>query len=192
MIKANVISDYLNWKNNIKKPNDYLNKKLKILSESPSFKKKNHEFSLLLTNDKQMKYLNLKFRKKNKTTDVLSFPINFKHKKGFYAATDRIVVPHLKEPITLKANDPVLLLLQHLRDETHKTAVMYHQKRRRKRIFGGTLDGIKGVGFSKKRLLLKHFGSFAAIKEATEEQLQQVRGIGPSLAKIIKDALCKD
>ena len=78
MIKANVISGYLNWNKIIKKPNDYLNKKLKILSKAPSFKKKNHEFSLLLTNDKQMKYLNLKFRKKNKTTDVLSFPMKFK------------------------------------------------------------------------------------------------------------------
>ena len=84
MIKANVISDYLNWKKIIKKPNDYLNKKLKILSKAPSFKKKNHEFSLLLTNDKQMKYLNLKFRKKNKTTDVLSFPMKFKQKKRLY------------------------------------------------------------------------------------------------------------
>ena len=84
MIKANVISGNLNWKKIIKKPNDYLNKKLKIISKSPSFKKKNYEFSLLLTNDKQMKYLNFKFRKKNKTTDVLSFPMKFKQKKRLY------------------------------------------------------------------------------------------------------------
>ena len=84
MIKANVISGYSNWKKFIKRPNDYLNKKLKILSKAPSFKKKNHEFSLLLTNDEQMKYLNLKFRKKNKTTDVLSFPIKIKEKKRLY------------------------------------------------------------------------------------------------------------
>ncbi len=84
MIKANVISGYSNWKKFIKRPNDYLNKKLKILSKAPSFKKKNHEFSLLLTNDEQMKYLNLKFRKKNKTTDVLSFPIKIKERKRLY------------------------------------------------------------------------------------------------------------
>ena len=84
MIKANVISGSPNWKKIIKKPNDYLNKKLKILSKAPSFKKKNQEFSLLLTNDKQMKYLNLKFRKKNKTTDVLSFPIKIKEKRRLY------------------------------------------------------------------------------------------------------------
>ena len=84
MIKANVISRYSNWKKFIKRPNDYLNKKLKILSKAPSFKKKNHELSLLLTNDEQMKYLNLKFRKKNKTTDVLSFPIKIKERKRLY------------------------------------------------------------------------------------------------------------
>ena len=74
MIKANVISDHSNWIKNIKNPNDYLNKRLKILSKAPFFKRKNHEFSVLLTNNKKMKKLNFKFRKKNKTTDVLSFP----------------------------------------------------------------------------------------------------------------------
>ena len=97
MIKANVISGYLNWKKVIKKPNDYLNKKLKILSKAPSFKKKNHEFSLLLTNDKQMKYLNLKFRKKNKTTDVLSFPMKFKQKRRLYLGDIAISYEIIKE-----------------------------------------------------------------------------------------------
>ena len=80
MIKANVISGYSNWKKIIKKPNDYLEKRLKILSKKPLFLKKNHEFTVLLTNDKKMKYLNLKFIKKNKPTDVLSFPIKIKEK----------------------------------------------------------------------------------------------------------------
>ena len=97
MIKANVISGYFNWKKIIKEPNDYLNKKLKILSKVPSFKKKNHEFSLLLTNDKQMKYLNLKFRKKNKTTDVLSFPMKFKQKRRLYIGDIAISYEIIKE-----------------------------------------------------------------------------------------------
>ena len=68
----------------MKTPNDYLNKRLKILSKAPFFKRKNHEFSVLLTNNKKMKKLNFKFRKKNKTTDVLSFPIKIKNKKNLY------------------------------------------------------------------------------------------------------------
>ena len=84
MIKANVISGHSNWIKNIEKPNDYLNKRLKILSKTPFFKSKNHEFSVLLTNNKKMKKLNFKFRKKNKTTDVLSFPIKIKNKNSLY------------------------------------------------------------------------------------------------------------
>ncbi len=64
MIKANVISGHSNWKKFLIKPNNYLNKKLNKLSKAPSFKNKNHEFSILLTNNKEMKKLNYKFRKK--------------------------------------------------------------------------------------------------------------------------------
>ena len=76
MIKANVILDYSKWKNKIKDPNNYLNKKLRKLSKIPTFKKKKQEFSILLTNNTKMKNLNLKFRKKNKPTDILSFKSN--------------------------------------------------------------------------------------------------------------------
>ena len=74
MIKANIILDYSKWKNKIKDPEIYVEKKLKKLSRIPYFKKKKQEFSILLTNSKKMKSLNSKFRKKNRTTDVLSFP----------------------------------------------------------------------------------------------------------------------
>ena len=97
MIKANVILGYSNWKRTIKKPNEYLSKKIKILSKAPLFKRKNHEFTLLLTNDKQMKSLNLKFRKKNKTTDVLSFPTKIKNKKGLYVGDIAISYEIIKE-----------------------------------------------------------------------------------------------
>ena len=76
MIKANVILDYSKWKNKIKDPENYLEKKLKKLSRKPYFKKKKQEFSILLTNNKKMKNLNFKFRKNNKPTDVLSFQSN--------------------------------------------------------------------------------------------------------------------
>ena len=76
MIKANVILDYSKWKNKIKDPNNYLKKKLSKLSKIPYFKKKKQEFSILLTNNRKMKKLNFKFRKKNIPTDVLSFQSN--------------------------------------------------------------------------------------------------------------------
>ena len=76
MIKANVILDHYKWKNKIKNPNNYLEKKLRKLSRIPTFEKKKQEFSILLTNNKKMKNLNFKFKKKNKITDVLSFQTN--------------------------------------------------------------------------------------------------------------------
>ena len=76
MIKANIILDYPKWKNKIKDPNTYLKKKLSKLSKIPYFKKKKQEFSILLTNNRKMKNLNFRFRKKNKATDVLSFQSN--------------------------------------------------------------------------------------------------------------------
>ena len=97
MIKANVISGNSNWKRILKKPDDYLRKRLKILSKTSSFKSKKHEFSILLTNDKEMKNLNYKFRKKNKTTDVLSFPIKIKNKKILYVGDIAISYEIIKE-----------------------------------------------------------------------------------------------
>ena len=84
MIKANVILDHYKWKNKIKNPNNYFKKKLDKLNKIKSFKKKNYEFSVLLTNNKKMKSLNFKFRKKNKPTDVLSFPFHHEEKKSEY------------------------------------------------------------------------------------------------------------
>jgi len=84
MIKANVILDHYKWKNKIKNPNNYFKKKLDKLNKIKSFKKKNYEFSVLLTNNKKMKSLNFKFKKKNKPTDVLSFPFHHEEKKSVY------------------------------------------------------------------------------------------------------------
>ena len=97
MIKANVISGQSKWKKFLIKPNDYLKKRLSKLSKTPSFKKKNQEFSILLTNNKEIKKLNHKFRKKNKTTDVLSFPSKIKNKKKIYVGDIAISFEIIKE-----------------------------------------------------------------------------------------------
>ena len=76
--------DCPDWKKKIKNPSNYIIKKLKTLSKIPSFRNKKQEFTLLLTNNRKMKSLNKKFRKKNKVTDVLSFPFNYIFKKNSY------------------------------------------------------------------------------------------------------------
>ncbi len=97
MIKANVIFGHSNWKRFLIKPNDYLKKRLNKLSKAPSFKRKNHEFSILLSSNKEMKKLNHQFRKKNKTTDVLSFPTKIKNKKKIYVGDIAISFEIIKE-----------------------------------------------------------------------------------------------
>ena len=85
MIKANVEIDNKSWHKKIKNPKKYFNKKLKIISKMfHLFKNKNITFTILLTNSLKMKKLNKKFRKKNKPTDVLSFPFNNRFTKKPY------------------------------------------------------------------------------------------------------------
>ena len=76
MIKANIITDCFKWTNKIPNKKIYLKNKLKILSKISGLKGKRQEFSILLTNNKKIKKLNKYFRKRNKVTDVLSFPIS--------------------------------------------------------------------------------------------------------------------
>ena len=84
MIKASIILDNKVWKKDIKNQNFFFKKKLKIISNLYFLKRKNHYFTILLTTNKIIKKLNSKFRNKNKTTDVLSFPFNEKIKKNCF------------------------------------------------------------------------------------------------------------
>ena len=91
MIRVNVEVNNKLWHQKIKNPKRYFSKKLKKISKIiPLFKKKNITFTILLTNSLDIKKLNRKFRKKNKPTDVLSFPffsanqINLEKRKNFY------------------------------------------------------------------------------------------------------------
>ena len=74
MIKINVIVKDKSWFKIIKNPEIYLKKKIKKIQNDNLFKKKRYSFSLLLSSTKEIKLLNKKFRKKNKSTDILSFP----------------------------------------------------------------------------------------------------------------------
>ena len=83
MIKAEIVVDFPKWRTKIKNPNLYFKKKFKKLSTIKPLKKKNIQFTLLLTNKNIIKKLNRKFRKKNKETDVLSFPIRSHFNKNY-------------------------------------------------------------------------------------------------------------
>ena len=80
MLKINVIVEDINWLRFLNNPNIYLKQKIKKIQNDKFFKKKNYSFSIKLSNEKEIKLLNKKFRKKNKSTDILSFPQQSKKK----------------------------------------------------------------------------------------------------------------
>ena len=80
-------------------------------------------------------------------------------------------------------------MLVQLRDEAHRFALTYHRRLRMKRIRESMLDEIEGVGEKRKNLLLKHFGSVARLRKATEQEIAGVRGVGAAVAKVVKQAL---
>ena len=86
----------------------------------------------------------------------------------------------------LEISENLMNLITKFQDTVHDTAITYHRKLREKNITKSELDEIKGIGETKKKELLKHFGSVSNIKNASIEELIKVKGINASLAKEIK------
>lgn len=94
-----------------------------------------------------------------------------------------------KPPIRLPADSNALKVLQRIRDEAHRFSLSYHRKLRAARIRESILDEIEGIGAKRKELLIKHFGSVRRLTNATEEAIAEIPGIGPVMAKSIKEQL---
>ncbi|HJU30854.1 MAG TPA: excinuclease ABC subunit UvrC [Hyphomicrobiaceae bacterium] len=90
-------------------------------------------------------------------------------------------------PLMLEPRDPVLYFIQRLRDEAHRFAIGTHRARRGKSIGANPLDEIAGIGPTRKRALLQHFGSAKAVSRASPEDLQAVAGISAAMARTIYD-----
>jgi len=105
--------------------------------------------------------------------------------KGKNGEGEKLYKPGRKNPIILQPYNPVLLYLMRVRDESHRYGVTFHRKLRNKATLFSELDTIPGIGIEKKKNLLKHLGSLKRIKTATIPELQEVKGIGPELAKQI-------
>ena len=88
------------------------------------------------------------------------------------------------DPIALPENDPALLLLQRIRDEAHRFAVTFHRKARTMRDLKSELDSVPGIGPRRRRALLTAFGSVAAVRRATREELDAVVGAKAAAAVI--------
>jgi excinuclease ABC subunit C len=92
-----------------------------------------------------------------------------------------------REPLLLEPRDPVLYCIQKLRDEAHRFAIGAHRARRKKALHASPLDEVPGIGPSRKRALLQHFGSAKAVSRAGVADLAAVGGISAQMAKVIYD-----
>jgi excinuclease ABC subunit C len=91
-----------------------------------------------------------------------------------------------REPLRLPASSPALKIIESIRDEAHRFAITYHRKLRDKKSTRSLLDDIS-IGKPTKKLLLNHFKSINAIRKASIEELQGIRGIGGKTARKIYD-----
>ena len=85
----------------------------------------------------------------------------------------------------LPISENLMNLITRFQDTVHDTAITYHRKLREKSVTKSELDNIKGIGEAKKKALLKHFGSVEKIKQASKEELMEVKGITEKIAEQI-------
>lgn len=108
---------------------------------------------------------------------------------GLAKRLEEIWLPGEEHPVILSRTSEALYLMQRVRDEAHRFAISLHRNRRRKRMRFSALDGVPGLGESKRKALLKHFGSVKRIREAELADLEAVPGIGPKLAATLQSHL---
>ena len=108
---------------------------------------------------------------------------------GIAKRLEEIWLPGEEYPVILPRTSEALFLVQRLRDEAHRFAITYHRSKRGRAMQASALDGIPGLGPARRRALLDRFVTVSAIREASEEELTEVDGIGPALAGQITAAL---
>jgi len=91
--------------------------------------------------------------------------------------------------INLAPHDPALLLINHIRDESHRFAIKNHRKKRASNRNTSFLENVKGIGIKKRRALLNYFGGLQEVKNSSIDELQKVVGINLKLATKIQETL---
>lgn len=101
---------------------------------------------------------------------------------GLAKKEETIVFPDDRGELKLAERDSALRLLQQIRNEAHRFANQFNAELRSKRIRESILDDLPGLGETRRKALLKHFGSIERLRNATVESLREVEGIGPKIA----------
>ncbi|QNE14608.1 excinuclease ABC subunit UvrC [Pseudarthrobacter sp. NBSH8] len=104
---------------------------------------------------------------------------------GLAKRLEEVWLPDSDFPVILPRTSQGLYLLQRIRDEAHRFAITFHRQKRGKAMTVSALDGVPGLGESKRKALLTHFGSVKGVRAATAAELTSAKGIGPALANAI-------
>jgi excinuclease ABC subunit C len=99
---------------------------------------------------------------------------------------DRVFLRHIKDPVQLRPNTTELFLLARVRDEAHRFANTFHRDRRKRTALRSALDDIPGIGAVRRRVLLRHFGSLRAIRQASVDDMAKVVGMSRSAAEAVR------
>ena len=108
---------------------------------------------------------------------------------GLAKRLEEVWVPAEPDPVILPRQSEGLYLLQRVRDEAHRFAISYHRSKRSKRMTASALDNVRGLGESRRKALVTHFGSLARLRQASVEEIAAVPGIGRATATAVLEAL---
>ncbi|MDO5836866.1 MAG: excinuclease ABC subunit UvrC [Methanobacterium sp.] len=101
---------------------------------------------------------------------------------GLAKEFEQVFIPEVAIPLILPSNSPALHILQRVRDEAHRFAVKYHKNLRDRDLQTSPLDKIQGIGPKRKMNLMRHFGDLESIKNASVDEILEVKGINRNLA----------
>jgi excinuclease ABC subunit C len=104
---------------------------------------------------------------------------------GLAKRLEEVWRPESSDPLILPRTSEGMYLLQRIRDEAHRFAITFHRSRRSKVMLESVLDEIPQMGRARRAALMERFGSVAALRKATLQELAQTPGIGEKIAEII-------
>ncbi|MBC7374119.1 MAG: excinuclease ABC subunit C, partial [Frankiales bacterium] len=108
---------------------------------------------------------------------------------GLAKRLEEVWLPGQDDPVILPRTSEGLYLLQRVRDEAHRFAITYHRQKRSSSMTASALDGIAGLGDTRRKALLRHFGSLKRLRTATVDEVMEVPGIGRRTADAVLAAV---
>ena len=111
---------------------------------------------------------------------------------GLAKRLEEVWLPAQEDPVIMPRTSEGLYLLQRVRDEAHRFAIAFHRQKRSKAMTVSALDGIAGLGETRRKALLRHFGSLRRLRAATVEEVMEVQGVGRTTAEAVVSALAAD